>query len=962
MLFRHILLHMNSWLRQDFFDRLVCTDGVPGLCLFNRDDSQNSASIRSPHIFRRASILKTKKVFCARLSGAERAINAAFTSLHTVCCDIYSDIPSLLLRFPSSQTDSFTTNLIAHAEDRLRSSFPISRTRSARLAPLTRSDDPAGPADVVASASSDPRKSVALLRDFCSGLGSASAYCDPSRRGALIERYKNGTLHMTTLGPVPFPPQLVEKAFMQFYQECYNSDPPNYLFAPPLHSLIGLLTQAARELWDEMALRRALHQPLSELLRVPLAVQEGERWRCDLAYMVRGRLPAMILAFKREATGGSIYQLMKYYTDIWNDASPVGPCSTFLVQIGGPSITVSAAVFTVGRVFIEELASANALPFCSGPKDLRHLGKLFTALRRALRTLTRSLGALEDQESHTGGGGNEPFPFFFLDQRPVSPAPSHDQPSAPSHDQPPAPSHDQPPAPSHDQPSAPSHDQPSAPSHDQPSAPSASTTHRTPASTAEPRPEPLPLRVCPPIERIGHALCFRARLPPVCGPRLPHPACFLTTDLLQGPDGFAAPIILKIAKERYGLRAHLFAMHRGFAPPLIACYELPSMRPLFLAPGATTTTTTGPATATAAAMLPDDPTGDYILVVMADVSFTSWSDMAVAERKAHVARLGTVVEELHAQGLAHGDLRGCNVGLARAPPTADPWLCVLDYDWAGPAGAVRYPPNINHEIRWPKGALGEAPIQVEHDLHWLDLLRQACDRAGLHVGSPPRTEVPMPKPPKQQAMPKLAKPPKPPKKEENPKPRGPGVQTRGSDVSSRVTIFCPALTTLTIGLGRRVAFVVAQGAPHFFELARCDEAVGPSLVAFLSASGGAAAHLRRVVLQQFEPGPHWPQIMAALSGLPLLASLVLANTESPATTDVPFALSSPSLRHLYIGYLQVSALELNCPLLEELWASFEHIRRFALTGPAPRQGTMSHWARQRDLGRADGATVPRGHS
>ncbi|KAJ4452987.1 hypothetical protein PAPYR_12671 [Paratrimastix pyriformis] len=136
-------------------------------------------------------------------------------------------------------------------------------------------------------------------------------------------------------------------------------------------------------------------------------------------------------------------------------------------------------------------------------------------------------------------------------------------------------------------------------------------------------------------------------------------------------------------------------------------------------------------------MLPDDPTGDYILVVMADVSFTSWSDMAVAERKAHVARLGAAVEELlHAQGLAHGDLRRCNVGLARAPPTADPWLCVLDYDWAGPAGAVRYPPNINHEIRWPKGALGEAPIKVEHDLHWLELLRQSCDRAGLHDKDP----------------------------------------------------------------------------------------------------------------------------------------------------------------------------------------------------------------------------------
>ncbi|KAJ4454680.1 hypothetical protein PAPYR_10540 [Paratrimastix pyriformis] len=163
----------------------------------------------------------------------------------------------------------------------------------------------------------------------------------------------------------------------------------------------------------------------------------------------------------------------------------------------------------------------------------------------------------------------------------------------------------------------------------------------------------------------------------------------------------------------------------------------------------------------------------------------------------------------------------------------------------------------------------------------------------------------------------------------------------GSAVSSRVTIICPALTTLTIDLGGRVAFVVAKGAPRFFELGCCDEAVGSSLVAFLSSTGGAAARLRRVVLRQIVPDPRWPQVMAALAGLPLLASLVLTDTGgSQASTDIPFSLSSPSLRHLFIRNLQVSALELNCPLLEELWTPFEHICRFALTGPAPRQGTM----------------------
>ncbi|KAJ4452988.1 hypothetical protein PAPYR_12672 [Paratrimastix pyriformis] len=101
----------------------------------------------------------------------------------------------------AGQTYSFTTNLIAHPEDRLRSITLLGPLTSAPPPPVIR----VNPCYVISAA--------ALL---------------------------------------PFPPQLVDKAFMQFYQECYNSDPPNYLFAPPLHSLIGLLTQAARELWDEM--------------------------------------------------------------------------------------------------------------------------------------------------------------------------------------------------------------------------------------------------------------------------------------------------------------------------------------------------------------------------------------------------------------------------------------------------------------------------------------------------------------------------------------------------------------------------------------------------------------------------------------------------------------------------------------------------------------------------------------
>ncbi|KAJ4454909.1 hypothetical protein PAPYR_10256 [Paratrimastix pyriformis] len=140
----------------------------------------------------------------------------------------------------------------------------------------------------------------------------------------------------------------------------------------------------------------------------------------------------------------------------------------------------------------------------------------------------------------------------------------------------------------------------------------------------------------------------------------------------------------------------------------------------------------------------------------------------------------------------------------------------------------------------------------------------------------------------------------------------------------------------------------------------CDEAVGPSLVAFLSSTGGAAARLRRVALRRIETGPCWPQIMAALAGLPLLASLVLTNTGSPPPLSFhsrcPALLAAPV--HPLSPSLRAGA---QLPLLEELWASFKDIRRFALIGPAPDRHHAPHWAQPFcHLGRADGATVPPG--
>jgi serine/threonine protein kinase len=77
-------------------------------------------------------------------------------------------------------------------------------------------------------------------------------------------------------------------------------------------------------------------------------------------------------------------------------------------------------------------------------------------------------------------------------------------------------------------------------------------------------------------------------------------------------------------------------------------------------------------------------------------------------------RLRSAVAHLHAGGLVHGDLRANNVLVVGDR------VCLLDFDWSGPAGVQRYPGFMNHgQIDWPAGASDGEPLQVEHDNVWL---------------------------------------------------------------------------------------------------------------------------------------------------------------------------------------------------------------------------------------------------
>jgi serine/threonine protein kinase len=72
---------------------------------------------------------------------------------------------------------------------------------------------------------------------------------------------------------------------------------------------------------------------------------------------------------------------------------------------------------------------------------------------------------------------------------------------------------------------------------------------------------------------------------------------------------------------------------------------------------------------------------------------------------------------LHENGLVFGDLRPPNVMI-----TKEKKVMLIDFDWAGEVGQVRYPHLLSPAVMWPKSAQPLGPILIEHDLEMLERL------------------------------------------------------------------------------------------------------------------------------------------------------------------------------------------------------------------------------------------------
>ena len=105
--------------------------------------------------------------------------------------------------------------------------------------------------------------------------------------------------------------------------------------------------------------------------------------------------------------------------------------------------------------------------------------------------------------------------------------------------------------------------------------------------------------------------------------------------------------------------------------------------------------------------------GGWYLVVMDFID----DGYHVLKRSPAIASYETKVQEkvtsLHEAGFVHGDIRSVNIMVKKDD---SPGIMLIDFDWAGVMGEVRYPMNVNDvDIRRPYGAHDDEPITAEHD-------------------------------------------------------------------------------------------------------------------------------------------------------------------------------------------------------------------------------------------------------
>lgn len=143
-------------------------------------------------------------------------------------------------------------------------------------------------------------------------------------------------------------------------------------------------------------------------------------------------------------------------------------------------------------------------------------------------------------------------------------------------------------------------------------------------------------------------------------------------------------LLVKFSR-RYGKDAHLECSALGIAPRLLGFETLP---------------------------------GGWFAAVMELLppSFRLLSDLPKTNLKVPVIE---AMQRMHEAGFVHGDLRYNNI---LVDEVAENSVRIVDWDWAGRQGEVKYPISINPEVPRSSAATGGAEILDEHDRYSISLI------------------------------------------------------------------------------------------------------------------------------------------------------------------------------------------------------------------------------------------------
>jgi hypothetical protein len=109
------------------------------------------------------------------------------------------------------------------------------------------------------------------------------------------------------------------------------------------------------------------------------------------------------------------------------------------------------------------------------------------------------------------------------------------------------------------------------------------------------------------------------------------------------------------------------------------------------------------------------PGGWYMAVMDRLVAYDVLADLPIGELipRSVFHSIGEHLRTLHARKLVHGDIRDTNILLEREDRTK---FMIIDFDWAGVEGIVRYPAYVNYrDIQRPHDARDGLHIQAAHD-------------------------------------------------------------------------------------------------------------------------------------------------------------------------------------------------------------------------------------------------------